>query len=136
MSKKPTSTINLTLRLLSKMKVTVFLIFTLTSLNVFSEEYVCSFQLKNSIGMEFVERNGNHFIISDGDEPGIRMEILKETNNFLTLVNVDEIVSFDQSILLYILDKQSLTISSWFLQTIVKKEETRQTNGNCILRND
>ena len=134
--KKSTSTINLTLRLLSKMKVTVFLIFTLTSLNVFSEEYVCSFQLKNSIGMEFVERNGNHFIISDGDEPGIRMEILKETNNFLTLVNVDEIVSFDQSILLYILDKQSLTISSWFLQTIVKKEETRQTNGNCILRND
>ena len=134
--KKSTSTINLTLRLLSKMKVTVFLIFTLISLNVFSEEYVCSFQLKNSIGMEFVERNGNHFIISYGDEPGIRMEILKETNNFLTLVNVDEIVSFDQSILLYILDKQSLTISSWFLQTIVKKEETRQTNGNCILRND
>ena len=118
------------------MKVTVFLIFTLISLNVFSEEYVCSFQLKNSIGMEFIERNGNQFIISDGDESDIRMEILKETNNFLTLVNVDEIVSFDQSILLYILDKQSLTISSWFLQTIVKREETRQHNGNCILRSD
>jgi len=116
--------------------VIVFFIVSFVSQNIFSEEYVCSFQLKNSIGMEFVERNGNHFIISDGDEPGIRMEILKETNNFLTLVNFDEIVSFDQSILLYILDKQSLTISSWFLQTIVKNEETRRTNGNCILRND
>tara|TARA_Y100000816_G_C25973641_1_gene508136 strand:+ start:335 stop:691 length:357 start_codon:yes stop_codon:yes gene_type:complete len=118
------------------MKVTVFFISILLSLNVFSEEYVCSFQLKNSIGMEFIERNGNHFIISDGVEPGTRMEILKETNNFLTLVNADEIVSFDQSILLYILDKKSLTVSSWFLQTIVKRDETRQTNGSCILRND
>ena len=78
--------------------VIVFFIVSFVSQNIFSEEYVCSFQLKNSIGMEFVERNGNHFIISDGDEPDLRMEILKETNNFLTLVNVDEIVSFDQNI--------------------------------------
>ena len=51
--------------------VIVFFIVSFVSQNIFSEEYVCSFQLKNSIGMEFVERNGNHFIISDGDEPDL-----------------------------------------------------------------
>ncbi|URQ72218.1 hypothetical protein M9C84_06920 [SAR86 cluster bacterium] len=84
--------------------------------------------------MSSFQREGDHFIVSGKDVPDLRLNILKETNTFLTLYNSDEIVSFDQTILLYILNKTNLTITSWFLQTSSVEEITQR--GYCLLSNE
>tara|TARA_B100000242_G_C43005322_1_gene467153 strand:- start:687 stop:1061 length:375 start_codon:yes stop_codon:yes gene_type:complete len=110
-----------------------FLLIYFFPLSISSEEYICSFQTKNN-SMSSFQREGDHFIVSGKDVPDLRLNILKETNTFLTLYNSDEIVSFDESILLYILNKTNLTITGWFLQTSSVEEITQR--GYCLLSNE
>ncbi len=114
-------------------KFNTLIFFLLISLSVSSEEYICSYQVKEVL-MNSFQRKGDHFIVSGKSVPDLRLNILKETTTFLTLYNTDEIVSFDQTILLYIINKENLTITSWFLQTFSELENTQR--GSCLLSNN
>ena len=115
-------------------KFNTLIFFLFISLSVSSEEYICSFQIKE-VSMNSFQRKGDHFILSGKSEPDLRLNILKETSTFLTLYNTDEIVSFDQTILLYIINKENLTITNWLLGTVFDGEFNSQ-KGSCLLSNN
>ena len=105
------------------------------SFKIDAEEYICTWKLKNSLSIETIKRNEDHFILATEDQYKLRMDILKENRNFLTLYKADEIVNFDQTLLLFIIDKQNLIIKGWHLSHLKSDKETT-SSGKCVLRDD
>tara|TARA_B100000242_G_scaffold47406_1_gene28231 strand:+ start:677 stop:1036 length:360 start_codon:yes stop_codon:yes gene_type:complete len=103
------------------------------SFKIDAEEYVCTW--KDSFTMETIKRNDDHFILVTEDNYDLRVDILKENKNFLTLYNADENVNFDQTVLLLIIDKQNLIAKGWFLSSLTSDKESTST-GKCVFIDD
>lgn len=118
-----------------KMKVIVFLIFSLVSLNIFSEEYVCSAELSaygepGEVQTKVFQRKGNMFKHITKDEENYR-EILLETEEFIILVQTYTI----PSVYMIYLDKKNGNFTEDFLFLDKEVHTTKRLVGKCLIRN-
>ena len=113
-----------------EMKVTVILIFFLISLNIFSEEYVCSVSYSGSDFLEVktYERYGSIFRKTHKYGESF-FQITKETEEFIRLNETYEY----PSIYLVFLDKKNNKIVEEFTQFEVPDSYTRIT-GKCLIK--
>ena len=96
-----------------EMKVTVFLIFSLISLNIFSEEYVCSVDLSQTgrTGTEIktYKRMGGVFIKTHRFGEDI-FQIVKETEEFIIL---NETYNYSSIYTVFLNKKNKKLVEDW-----------------------
>ena len=97
------------------MRVTVFLIFSLISQDVLSEEYLCSGIVGDETETKSYERKGNHFLYTT---TGWKFRILHENEVHLMLGNIQYYESTSETTLfLTIIDKKNLKFTERYISS-------------------
>ena len=110
------------------MKKLILVTFLISSLNIFSEEYICSIVWDGQIQTSTYLREGNKFIYTHWVGAKEKMNIMKETNEVLYLY--DEPSS--ESVLIVIINKKDKKFSANYV--VLGVDETKGQEGNCLIR--
>ena len=113
-----------------EMKVTVFLILTLLSFNVFSETYVCSHELSEfgrpgEIETKQFKREGRNFVHGS---LGIVYEA-SENSSFIFLTSIDQSRAFLNVVIINKISKE------WKRQLLMFEENFPTEGGKCVVVN-
>ena len=112
------------------LRVTVFLIFSLISLDVLSEEYLCSGILGDETETKSYERKGNHFLYTT---MGWKFRILHENERHLMLGNIEHYEStIETTLFLTIIDKKTLKFTERYISS--GNNTNSFLGGKCSLK--
>ena len=112
------------------LRVTVFLIFSLISQDVLSEEYLCSGIVGDETETKSYERKGNHFLYTT---QGWKFRILHENERHLMLGWIEYYESTtNTNLFLTIIDKKTLN----FTERYISSENNMDSflGGKCSLK--
>ena len=112
------------------MRVIVFLIFSLFSFNLLSEEYLCSGIIGDKTQIKTYERKGDYFLYTT---QGWDFKILHEDEIHIMLGKISYYQSLEETTLfLTIIDKDTLNFTERFITSEINTVSLLK--GNCLLK--